>query len=90
MTIGQTYSCSECSMYGPQNCYYHRPIREGNDPATRPFTCPVCNGHGTVSRPPWVAGDQPSWVDTGTTPYSCPACQGKGLVWRSGAPEIAE
>ena len=42
--------------------------------------CPVCNGHGTVNRPPWVAGDQMEWVDCGTGPYPCQACKGSGLV----------
>jgi len=29
-----------------------------NPPRTlQPYCCPACNGHGTVSRPPWVAGD---------------------------------
>ncbi len=42
--------------------------------------CPVCDGQGTVSRPPWVAGDQPTWIDTQTAPYPCKACHGKGAV----------
>ena len=28
------------------------------------FTCPVCDGHGTVTRPPWIAGDQPTWTSS--------------------------
>jgi hypothetical protein len=46
-----------------------------------PHCCPVCNGHKTVSRPPWVAGDVESWVSTNTTGYECPACKGTGIVW---------
>jgi DnaJ-class molecular chaperone len=42
--------------------------------------CPVCNGAGTVSRPPWVAGDQMSWTDTGAKNYPCRACDGKGVL----------
>jgi hypothetical protein len=49
----------------------------------RPHCCPVCNGAGTVSRPPWVAGDVQAWasVDTGST-YPCKACSGTGILWR--------
>jgi hypothetical protein len=47
-----------------------------------PFTCPVCNGAGTVSRPPSVAGDQAWWVaSTGTDRYPCKACNANGIVW---------
>ena len=42
--------------------------------------CPVCNGTGLVSRPPWVAGDVPSWSSTGTGPYPCRVCGGKGVL----------
>lgn len=48
---------------------------------TRPHTCPVCNGAGTVQRPPWVAGDQPSWAASSTRPYECKACLGTGIIW---------
>ena len=48
----------------------------------QPFTCPVCNGQGSVQRPPWVAGDQEIWETTGTNAHTCPACHGKGIVWR--------
>jgi hypothetical protein len=47
----------------------------------KPHKCPVCNGAGTVMRPPWVAGDQDFWADNGTTPYTCGPCEGTGLVW---------
>lgn len=53
--------------------------------ARRPHACPVCAGHGTVSRPPWVAGDQAEWVSSGTATYPCRACQVKGIVWEGGA-----
>lgn len=42
--------------------------------------CPVCDGQGTVSRPPWVAGDQYEWSSTGTGPYPCRACGGGGII----------
>jgi len=43
--------------------------------------CPVCDGTGLVSTPPWVAGDQPVWVDTNAAPYPCKACNGTCLLW---------
>ena len=48
-----------------------------------PFTCPVCNGAKTVSRPPWVAGDIAVWGGSTTESYPCPACDGTGIVWRT-------
>lgn len=60
----------------------------GNLPAYRPQSksiphcCPVCNGAGTVSRPPYVTGDQPSWVSSSScSSYPCTACHGTGIVW---------
>ena len=49
----------------------------------RPFACPVCNGAGTVSRPPWVPGDQQTWVGNSTGGYHCNACNGSGLLWKA-------
>lgn len=46
-----------------------------------PHTCPVCGGQGTVSKPPWIAGDQNEWVSGTLEPYSCKACAGAGIVW---------
>ena len=42
--------------------------------------CPVCNGTGLVSRPPWVAGDVTGWSSTGTGPYPCRVCGGRGVL----------
>ena len=42
--------------------------------------CPVCEGTGLVSRPPWVAGDQDCWVSSSTGPYTCRACNGQGII----------
>jgi len=42
--------------------------------------CPVCDGTGLVSRPPWIAGDQESWVSSTTTPYPCKRCGGIGTI----------
>ncbi len=46
-----------------------------------PFTCPTCHGQGTVSKPPYVAGDQSTWESTGTGLYPCPSCNGTGIIW---------
>ena len=48
-----------------------------------PHKCPVCNGQGLVNCPPWVAGDQESWVSSsaGPYPYPCKVCNGTGIVW---------
>lgn len=52
-------------------------------PARVPHCCPVCSGTGKVSRPPWLAGDQPYYPSSPTSPpsYPCSACDGTGIVW---------
>jgi hypothetical protein len=47
----------------------------------RPHRCPVYNGHGTVSRPPWIAGDVDNWTHSDAGPYECRACKASGIVW---------
>lgn len=42
--------------------------------------CPVCDGTGLVSRPPWVAGDQREWMSSSTGPWPCKACHGTRMV----------
>ncbi len=46
-----------------------------------PFCCPTCHGQGTVSKPPWVAGDQNTWVSSSVRSYPCPSCNGAGVLW---------
>lgn len=48
-----------------------------------PHTCPVCNGAGRVSRPPWVAGDVTEWSSSSAGPYPCQSCNGTGIVWET-------
>lgn len=48
---------------------------------SEPKTCPVCNGAKTVSRPPHITGDQPTWVSSGLSAYACVACNATGIVW---------
>jgi RecJ-like exonuclease len=42
--------------------------------------CPVCDGAGLVSRPPWVAGDVQTWTTSSTTSYPCRVCGGGGVI----------
>jgi len=42
--------------------------------------CPVCDGSGKVSRPPWVPSDQTSWLTSHTNSYDCGSCQGRGII----------
>jgi hypothetical protein len=46
-----------------------------------PYKCPVCDGSGLVSRPPYVAGDAPVWTSTSCGPWTCRACSGTGIIW---------
>ena len=55
-------------------------------PVKLAYRCPACNGHGTVSRPPWIAGDQETWPASSIETYSCRACGGTGIVWSREAP----
>ena len=57
---------------------------------SQPHKCPVCEGQGTVSRPPHVAGDVHEWTDTSAGPWTCHACDGKGVVWEPVTPETDE
>ncbi len=50
-----------------------------------PHACPVCNGQGTVSKPPWIAGDVTEWTSGDTQFYPCKACNGTGIVWEPSA-----
>jgi hypothetical protein len=43
--------------------------------------CPTCGGQETVSKPPWVAGDQETWSSGNAWDlYPCPTCDGKGYL----------
>ena len=55
-----------------------------------PHKCPVCDGTGLVSKPPWVAGDQSTWVTTELGPYPCKSCGGTGIIWTFDAPVCPE
>lgn len=72
--------CDGCATSaGAMGCAEHgfRPT----GPPTTPHKCPVCDGSGKVSRPPWIAGDQQTWVSGSIEMYECRACTGTGIVW---------
>lgn len=46
-----------------------------------PHKCPVCNGQGHVSTPPWIAGDVETWTSASIETYECRVCNGAGIVW---------
>lgn len=55
---------------------------------TEVHKCPVCNGSGLVSIPPYVAGDQPTFASSTVGPWPCRACLGLGYLTLSAAPEV--
>ena len=42
--------------------------------------CPKCDGQGLVAKPPWVAGDIPTWTSHTTAPYTCGLCNGAKVI----------
>jgi DnaJ-class molecular chaperone len=54
---------------------------------SEPYKCPVCNGKGIITTPPWLPGNAEGWLDSTTKPYPCKACKGTGIIWEK---EIAE
>jgi len=67
---GKQLKCGMCDGFG-----------EVEEEISEPHGCPVCHGQGTVSKPPYIAGDQPTWTASNSTPYPCPACNGTGVIW---------
>lgn len=48
---------------------------------SEPYLCPNCHGQKTVSKPPWIAGDQEVWSAANASDlYPCPTCDGKGYL----------
>ena len=44
--------------------------------------CPKCDGQGSVSKPPNIAGDVHEWVSSKTI-YTCNVCKGKMIIQES-------
>jgi hypothetical protein len=42
--------------------------------------CPVCNGAGSVTRPPWVPGDVQTWYGGASAGHVCPTCKGARML----------
>ena len=56
----------------------------------RSHKCPACDGMGTRSRPPYVAGDQTAWSSNSSGPWSCRSCGGGGVLWTRDPPVTEE
>lgn len=41
--------------------------------------CPKCDGQGTVSKPPWIAGDVYEWSSTSVS-HQCNVCNGAMII----------
>lgn len=41
--------------------------------------CPKCDGQGSVSKPPWIAGDVYFWSETRTA-FVCDVCNGAKII----------
>jgi hypothetical protein len=41
--------------------------------------CPKCDGQGTVSKPPYIAGDVYEWSGT-SSQFQCNVCNGRMII----------
>ena len=41
--------------------------------------CPKCDGQGTVSKPPWIAGDVYEWTYSSSI-FPCDICNGAKII----------
>jgi len=48
-------------------------------PAVPYQLCPKCGGQGTVSKPPYVAGDVYEWTSSQCS-FICDVCDGKKII----------
>lgn len=49
--------------------------------------CPKCNGQGTVSKPPYIAGDVNEWSST-LANHRCNLCGGTMKIWNPSSTSI--
>mgnify|MGYP001595488580 CR=1 FL=1 len=69
--------CSDCNgQYS--TCRY---MIKRNCQSSKPYKCPICNGTGLVSRPPYIAGDVSLWSASNQITWGCPACKGAKIIW---------
>ena len=52
-----------------------------------PHKCPICDGTGKVSRPPWIAGDVHEYATTSCGPWPCHVCV-NGIIWGPPLPSL--
>lgn len=55
-------------------------LRDQPPQSAIPHKCPVCDGTGKVSRPPWVAGDVQEFQTSSAGPWQCVTCSGSGII----------
>ena len=64
--------CPEC----------HYPFKAYWGDHKRPYTCPVCQGHGLVSAGFYlITADQKTYSSSSSGPEPCRACQGTGIIY---------
>lgn len=51
--------------------------------------CPKCNGQGTVSKPPYIAGDIHQWSSSSVI-FNCDVCNGAKVLLVPAAPPDVE
>ncbi len=52
-------------------------------------TCPKCNGQGTLLTPPYIAGDQLTFISGTFELFACNVCNGKMIISReTGLPPV--
>lgn len=54
-------------------------LKEGAGTVSEWQLCPKCNGQGSVSKPPWLAGDVDQWTSS-ETQYDCDVCNGAKVL----------
>lgn len=60
---------------------FDAPVKEQTlQPKTIPYQCcPKCNGQGTVSKPPYIAGDVYEWSSSSAV-FPCDVCNGAKII----------
>ncbi len=79
----QSCRCKDCVEHRSSTGTIAMTCEKISEPQrTIPHKCPVCDGSGKVSRPPWIASDVAGWPAASTGElYACTACNASGVVW---------
>ena len=81
------FSTAGCSCQNTRVSYYPVEVKFAGTACNlylkpTPYKCPVCDGTGKVSRPPWIPGDVKEWTaGRAGEMYECKACAGTGIIW---------